>query len=661
MSTDRVKRISFLNKKIKRSKFHKINTKINSSENDDESDSSSEVFTENFKNRTTHFKSDSEIHIQNIHDNSQTNEKIFLLKNSTNFCLIGKGKLRLVHGKINLFGYEISSENDLDDYDFDISMNHQLYECNNIGEEINSEKELTDLYKNLEKFAVRFVSRPNNLSLINNKISIIYFKEISSNFRIMNQNDLFLHTKLVKFNRYEKYINDYQIEENKKMIICGKKNSGKSTFILFLTNYLLSKIKNTIRAISTRQTHPFIFIIDCDSGQPFLSSPYNVTFLKINKPIFCNYYKENQCEIIRSILVEENSPSNNFNDYLRSVKSLSDYFLQIPNYNSHYLIVNTNGYTSGLGNVINSSIVETFKPDAIFYLKNTKAGRKEKGEEFENYILNEEEKENMEIILREYKIEKQQIFKGRSTNLEKNVILVENSFDLDEEKNERYKNIHKNLCIYANILGDKFSQNSEDQLQNEKDSYSINELIFSKNKNLLPLVEIPFDDFIFCFNFSEFKPKNDLDILLSLNSKMCFILMASENCISITEKPAENELLKILNMSNINISDRNFFCFGFIFNINIFERKIIILSNYLKTEYAQIRRSTIKYPLIIYRNASGLDKCLRNTKESQILPKLLSAKNFSPSINIFKNKEKNYSFKKAKSLHYYIRNKFSII
>ena len=106
-------RISFLNKKTKRKQSLISNTS---------NDSSAIIDLNKYNSNLNKLKVNVNTipllagEIINIYDNPTSKEKIILLKNNLDFCFIGKGTCRILFGKVKIFGYHISSENDANDY-----------------------------------------------------------------------------------------------------------------------------------------------------------------------------------------------------------------------------------------------------------------------------------------------------------------------------------------------------------------------------------------------------------------------------------------------------------------------------------------------------------------------------------------------------------------
>jgi len=689
-----------------------------------------------------------------IYSNQKLKEKLFLLKDNLNFTFFGSGSLNVIFGNVEIMGYEILSEKNKDDFEFDLHKNFFLFNCINSGVYLN-EKNIISVKENYqkifqqkeclvlkeskleinegEKFKKVQFSLLNFEKYINTNMSLIYFKNISEDFKILNLNESFSLKQQIKYyNKSESIFqftkeNSIIFEENKKIIesleiidtkkfsknldlslntikknkkfnIFGKKNSGKSTFLIYFINSFLSKL-NKYYSENCK-----LFLLDCDSGQPLITSPYCVSLLEIKKPLFMNFSRKNifsnlefkrkfqfhlksnsfnfsknfineiheninpnninieqvenydsdnlsiieeknkiinilneeksdkSIELIRSNFVDDNSPANNFDVYLNSIKNLYNIFNTINNFSieriknevkyqtnynrrngfndnnyikenlKNFLIINTSGYTSGIGNIINSSINDLVDPDYIYFIKNLKAGRNEKGEEFEKLILNNQICYNNSIITKKYKMEEDEqkriIFNYKK--LEKTTNLIENSFKLKDCENLNKKNFNKIYRIISDLIGD-YNFDLIEEYKNKNRSKDVKNLDSLKNiinfydffleKNFCKefLIEISFDDLVFSFDFSLFEPMNEFDVLMGLNGKMCAILSNEKN----TPFSVQNHLLSENNnkyYNNLSVIDSNtlnekiFKCYCFVYNIDIINRKVILLSKQLKDE-----------------------------------------------------------------------------
>lgn len=795
-----------------------------------------------------------------IYSNTKTREKLLILLDNQTFSLIGKGKIRVIFGKTDIMGYEIDSEKNKNEFDFDLNKNFFLFKCLNLGILLNKDnlKTFKEVYESfyLSNSSIKINNNtsksPLSISLtdflklgvekyFNRKISLVYFNSISEDFKFL---DLNLHSSFASnknssinklFSEFltekqakENFILDLEIidpknyadntefdidtlKKNKKFSIFGKKNSGKSTFLIYFINAFLSNLNKNFSENCN------LFLLDCDSGQPLIGCPYNISLLKISKPIFMNFFKQNiytqldsdrkinlmlkennfhfsdaltksfignpeikhkiksfdepnlshspqdenkdsvdsvgkniiknkyeninhpisseilnilnkvksekSIELIRSIFVDDNSPVNNFEIYLNAVKNLYNlyntinnfalkriknefqYQIKNNNYNrrgfninnlnyindnlKNYLIINTNGYTSGIGNIINSSINDLIEPDFIFFIKNLKAGRIEKGEELENLLLNNQINYNNNVITRKFKLPEEQEKSGILYNykrLEKTTILIHNNFKLKENDTLNKKNFNKIYHIISNLVGDYSFDNhgeNDDKLSifNSQKYKNFYDLISDRKFVENFLLEISFDDILFSFDFSLFEPVNELDVLMSLNNKMCISLINENSKISHQqhnnstsysnnpnihlskrESEEENNLINIKNFNgnfsvidSRSLKDKIFKCFCYIYNVDIIHRKLFVFSKQLKDEkviYDMINKKANrnnnhdtedinddnnnnnagkKFELIIYRN-SNLDKNLYDS--------IFLKEDKSSSQNICNNKAK---------------------
>ncbi|RZC34244.1 MobB domain containing protein [Asbolus verrucosus] len=136
------------------------------------------------------------------------------------------------------------------------------------------------------------------------------------------------------------------INKSTKMMICGGKGVGKTTFLRYAINQLLMKFKE-------------IRIIDLDPGQSEFTIPGCISIIRINEPVFgVNYTHLKAAE--RSILSNINigyEPEK----YIASVKCLLDTSLdEIPT------LINYMGYTYGIGiNILSAAIVHMQPTDIL--------------------------------------------------------------------------------------------------------------------------------------------------------------------------------------------------------------------------------------------------------------------------------------------------------
>ena len=381
------------------------------------------------------------------------------------------------------------------------------------------------------------------------------------------------------------------------------KNSGKSTFLLYMINNLLSK---------HRENH--LYLIDCDTN-PLASNPFFISLVKIKLPFLFNYYKEDtNYEIIKVLYCDD--IVNSFETFIENFQILLNEYNTIQT--KKMLIINNNSNITGLGSFVNTSILELSKPNINFFVKNLKKAKLEKGEEFEQYVLNDKEMTHLDIILRKYKSQFISGNKYSNINYESKSVLIENNFDFKEFNYRIKKSINKRLYLYANILGEP-----------KQFEFSFNDIFYNHKLHLFDLqsilTSISMDDIVFCFN-KDSNDLSDLDVFLSINFKSCFIF---------TDKlkqyiDNDQSSLKIKH----NIIGEDFICFCFIHNIDIINRKIIIAS--------RKKKLFEKLKITIFRN-EGIDKYIDIKNETKIDKFILCNK---------------FEYNDNDHIYYYNRNKF---
>lgn len=181
----------------------------------------------------------------------------------------------------------------------------------------------------------------------------------------------------------------------KRILVCGSKGVGKSTFLRYMANRMLS-VSLPNKSLSYNSRKQYVAILDLDSGQPELSPPGLLTLSIISKPIvsdppmhmICNGKGENKVEPKHTGVVEHVVASYFFGDV--TSKSDPDTYIHMANklihkyqefivsggdkYNNMPLLVNTDGWVKGLGFEILSAIVGICNPAHIVQiLGNTKA------------------------------------------------------------------------------------------------------------------------------------------------------------------------------------------------------------------------------------------------------------------------------------------------
>ncbi|KRX15849.1 Polynucleotide 5'-hydroxyl-kinase NOL9, partial [Trichinella nelsoni] len=138
--------------------------------------------------------------------------------------------------------------------------------------------------------------------------------------------------------------------ERFSILFCGHIGSGKSTRMRYFANRLLSlKVKT--------------YLLDLDLGQSEMTLPGCISLTKLDEPLYgVNLKRMNKCEIC--YFYGEISPSNRPEIYLQLISKLYEEYVKITKYG--VLLINCNG----LGLDILLRIVDSLKPNEIFFFEN---------------------------------------------------------------------------------------------------------------------------------------------------------------------------------------------------------------------------------------------------------------------------------------------------
>ncbi len=145
------------------------------------------------------------------------------------------------------------------------------------------------------------------------------------------------------------------VDSPKRVLVTGSKNTGKSAFAVYLINACMTKGAE-------------VFTIDTDLGKPLFTIEGCVSLCKVVAPVLTNRPKRQQ--VIKSLMINETTPKDKPMLYLKSVAELiRTYDDEIMKTESSFLIVNTHGWTEGLGNSLLEQITILAKPDVVISLE----------------------------------------------------------------------------------------------------------------------------------------------------------------------------------------------------------------------------------------------------------------------------------------------------
>ncbi|PKX98130.1 putative RNA processing protein Grc3 [Aspergillus novofumigatus IBT 16806] len=157
-----------------------------------------------------------------------------------------------------------------------------------------------------------------------------------------------------------------------KVLICGPKASGKSTFSRYLLNHLLSPAPQTEN--KHRNTDGVAFL-DLDPGQPEFSPMGQVYLAHLRSPFFGPPFthpslaESKDGSIIRSHLIGATSPKEDPDHYVLAAMDLMDrYRALLASYPQCPLIINYPGWIFGLGLEVATWLVKSLGLSDVVYM-----------------------------------------------------------------------------------------------------------------------------------------------------------------------------------------------------------------------------------------------------------------------------------------------------
>lgn len=136
--------------------------------------------------------------------------------------------------------------------------------------------------------------------------------------------------------------------DNPRIIVCGRRNTGKSTLLQFLLNKILS-------------VYPCAYYLDTDPGQPEFTPPGVVSLTKVTKPVFGPPFCH-QLKPIKMMFIGSVSPSY-IDLYTKSISELME--LYDKDFAHEPLFVNTMGWMEGTGLQCLTHTIAAVKPTVL--------------------------------------------------------------------------------------------------------------------------------------------------------------------------------------------------------------------------------------------------------------------------------------------------------
>ncbi|BHF66124.1 Polynucleotide 5'-hydroxyl-kinase nol9 [Sparganum proliferum] len=144
-----------------------------------------------------------------------------------------------------------------------------------------------------------------------------------------------------------------------KILLCGPKNVGKSTYMRYLVNRLVTS--------TTKET---VAVLDCDVGQTEFTPAGMMSLTLINKPLLGPPFTHplgTASRRVRQCFFGDLTPAANPSFYVQCLRYVFDAYLRLEMPNCP-LLINTMGWTQGLGITLLAEQISITKPDFVLQL-----------------------------------------------------------------------------------------------------------------------------------------------------------------------------------------------------------------------------------------------------------------------------------------------------
>jgi len=274
----------------------------------------------------------------------------------------------------------------------------RIHSLGNDNNEANHPEDANDYYSAYpkESYNIRLlkpcVLKPENYTASGGGVSTILRQWKNAADKIVNAMQLIEKEETLPFHAQEEEDDvgnslrqtAETVSNQNRVLVCGAKNVGKSTFLRYIINRTLSAPKPIIL---TKQTSE-VAILDLDSGQPELSPPGMLTLTVLKRPLLsdppmnmvvggCNIHNDDErfhheAAYFFGDVTSKSDPDT----FIQMVSQLMQQYekLNAEKETPIPLIVNTDGWVKGFGYEILSAIIGAINPGHVVQiLGNTKA------------------------------------------------------------------------------------------------------------------------------------------------------------------------------------------------------------------------------------------------------------------------------------------------
>lgn len=158
-------------------------------------------------------------------------------------------------------------------------------------------------------------------------------------------------------------------------MVCGPKNSGKSTFTRYLANSILVRAARRVHSQNVTHDHG-VALLDLDPGQPEFSPPGEISLLHLRSCNFGPAYAHPMVlpgsRLVRAHHVGAISPKEDPDHYLECVLDLVfQYRRMLASHSFCPLVVNCSGWVLGSGLEILVELIKKAALTAVVYMSTT--------------------------------------------------------------------------------------------------------------------------------------------------------------------------------------------------------------------------------------------------------------------------------------------------
>uniref|UniRef100_T1IBN6 CLP1_P domain-containing protein n=1 Tax=Rhodnius prolixus TaxID=13249 RepID=T1IBN6_RHOPR len=239
-------------------------------------------------------------------------------------------------------------------------------------------KPVSNLRYNLEQLFIK-----NNIYFVPNIVksanALSYFNDVEYclncvfDFNVGER----VQKKLIVDAKWENFIQYLTTDNNGRMMVCGGKGFGKSTMLRYLINSSLNLL-------------PKIVLIDLDIGQPVMNVPNQISCHLVTQPLLGPNFTQLQPPLWLSIFIlffSLDSPNAQFKNmsvlsifipsvnvedcmlqYLDALHKLSEICVQDDALKNAPWIINTMGFSRGIGVLLHKAAVKLLRPTNLLLL-----------------------------------------------------------------------------------------------------------------------------------------------------------------------------------------------------------------------------------------------------------------------------------------------------